>query len=172
MEIRDPGSTTVNRLPQTNRTTTICSCSLLTASALLVLLQNIDQHMLPTMAITFSQLFPPKPTLTEANLPSQKGKVFIVTGGASGVGFELCAILYQAGGKVYLVGRSEAKAQFAISKIKALFPTSPGELVFLSVHLDDLTTIEPAVEAFTAKESKLNVLFNNAGVSLCRNART
>ena len=34
------------------------------------------------------------------------------------------------------------------------------------VHLDDLTTIKPAVEAFTLKESKLDVLFNNAGVSL------
>ena len=34
------------------------------------------------------------------------------------------------------------------------------------MHLDDLTTIKLAVEAFTAKESKLDVLFNNAGVSL------
>ena len=89
-----------------------------------------------------------------------------MTGGASGVGFELCAILYHAGGKVYLAGRSEANAQSAISNIKARSPTSPGELIFLSVHLDDLTTIKPAVEAFTAKESKLDVLFNNAGVSL------
>ena len=61
------------------------------------------------MGVTFSQFFPPTPTLTEANLPSQKGKVFIVTGGASGVGFELCSILYQKGGKVYLAGRSRSK---------------------------------------------------------------
>jgi NAD(P)-dependent dehydrogenase (short-subunit alcohol dehydrogenase family) len=88
-----------------------------------------------------------------------------VTGGASGVGFELCTILYQAGGKVYLAGRSEVNAQSAISKIKALPATSPGEILFLSLSLDDLTTIKPAVEAFTALESKLDVLFNNAGVS-------
>ena len=118
------------------------------------------------MGVTFSQFFPPHPTLTEANLPSQEGKVFIVTGGASGVGFELCSILYQKGGKVYLAGRSEANAQSAISKIKSLFPSSPGELIFLHLSLDDLTTIKPAVETFTAKESELNVLFNNAGVSL------
>ena len=37
-----------------------------------------------TMGATFSQFFPPKPNLTETNLPSQEGKVFIVTGGASG----------------------------------------------------------------------------------------
>ena len=118
------------------------------------------------MGATFSQFFPLHPSLTEANLPSQKGKVFIVTGGASGVGFELCSILYQAGGRVYLAGRSETNAQSAISKIKARYPSSSGELIFLSFNLDDLTTIKPAVEAFTAKESELNILFNNAGLSL------
>jgi hypothetical protein len=35
------------------------------------------------------------PSLTEVNLPSQNGKVFIVTGGYSGVGFEICRILYR-----------------------------------------------------------------------------
>ena len=90
----------------------------------------------------------------------------MVTGGASGVGFELCSLLYQAGGKVYLAGRSEANARSAISKIKALSTRSPGELIFLSLSLDDLKTVKPAVQAFTAMESKLDVLFNNAGVSL------
>ena len=118
------------------------------------------------MGVTFSQLFPPKPALTEANLPSQTGKVFIVTGGYSGVGFELCTILYQAGGKVYVAGRSKAKAQDAISKIRALPTVSPGELVFLPLSLDDLTTVRPAVQTFTSLESRLDVLFNNAAVAL------
>lgn len=118
------------------------------------------------MGVIYSQFFPPPPTLTEANLPSQQGKVFIVTGGTSGVGFELCALLYRAGGKVYLAGRSETNAQATISKIKAHPTNSPGELVFLSLSLEDLTTVKPAVEAFTANESRLDVLFNNAGVSL------
>ncbi len=118
------------------------------------------------MGATFSQFFPPRPTMTEANLPSQKGKVFVVTGGASGVGLELCALLYQAGGRVYLAGRSETKAEAAITKIKACPMISSGELDFLLLSLEDLTTIKPAVETFMAKESRLDVLFNNAGVSL------
>lgn len=117
------------------------------------------------MGIVWSQFFPPKPTLTEANLPSQKGKVFIVTGGYSGVGFELCKILYQAGGKVYLAGRSEAKALQVTADIKTGSPNSEGDIVFLPLHLDDLTTIKPAVEKFTSVEPRLDVLFNNAGVS-------
>ena len=74
------------------------------------------------------------------------------------------ALLYQTGGKVYLADRSEADAQAAISKIKARPTTSSGELSFLSFFLEDLTTIKPAVETLVAKESRLDVLFNNAGV--------
>lgn len=55
----------------------------------------------------YTQLFPPKPTFTEDNVPSQQGKVFIVTGGNSGVGFELCKILYGTGATVYMASRSE-----------------------------------------------------------------
>ena len=117
------------------------------------------------MGVAFSQFFPPKPTLTEANLPSQEKKVFIVTGGYSGVGLELCTILYRAGGKIYLAGRSKAKAQQAISAIKELNPDSPGELIFLELSLDDLATIKPAAETFKQAETRLDVLFNNAGVS-------
>lgn len=117
------------------------------------------------MGITWSQFFPPAPSLTEANLPSQRGKVFIVTGGYSGVGLELCKILYQAGGKVYLAGRSEEKASNAIAQIQTSIPSSDGALVFLPLHLDDLASIKSAVETYNAAESRLDVLFNNAGVS-------
>jgi NAD(P)-dependent dehydrogenase (short-subunit alcohol dehydrogenase family) len=119
------------------------------------------------MGVTWSQIFPPPPTLTEVNLPSQNGKVFIVTGGYSGVGFEICRILYRVGGTVYLAGRSEKKALDAIAKIKSLCtPTSPkGNIIFLPLSLDDLTTIKPAVKRFTTAETRLDVLFNNAGVS-------
>ena len=38
--------------------------------------------------------------------------------------------------------------------------------IFSCFSLEDLTTIKPAVETFVTKESRLDVLFNNAGVSL------
>lgn len=55
----------------------------------------------------YTQLFPPKPTLTEDNVPSQRGKVFVVTGGNSGVGYELCKILYGTGATIYMASRSQ-----------------------------------------------------------------
>lgn len=36
---------------------------------------------------------------------------------------------------------------------------------YLSLSLNDLTTIKPAVEKFLVTESRLDVLFNNASVS-------
>jgi hypothetical protein len=54
-----------------------------------------------------SQWFPPTPSFTEVNLPSQKGKVFIVTGGNAGVGYELCKILYTTGAIIYMASRSK-----------------------------------------------------------------
>lgn len=60
--------------------------------------------------------------------------------------------------------RSQEKATKAIESIKAAFPKSAGELVFLHLDLDDLTTIKKSAEEFLSKETKLDVLWNNAGV--------
>lgn len=39
--------------------------------------------------------------------PKLVGRVFIITGWSSGIGFELCRILYKSGATIYLAGRSE-----------------------------------------------------------------
>jgi len=104
------------------------------------------------------------PTLTEKNLPDQSGKVFIVTGGTSGVGTALAQILYSQNAKVYIAARSEEKASSVIEAIKTAFPNSQGSLEFLHLDLEDLTTIKKSANEFLSKENKLDVLFNNAGV--------
>jgi NAD(P)-dependent dehydrogenase (short-subunit alcohol dehydrogenase family) len=87
-----------------------------------------------------------------------------VTGSSSGVGKELVQILYSHNAKVYVAARSQEKAAKAIESIKTAFPRSAGELVFLRLDLDDLTTIKKSAEEFLNKEKKLDVLWNNAGV--------
>jgi retinol dehydrogenase-12 len=52
----------------------------------------------------------------------------------------------------------------AIESIKEAVPDSAGDLVFLRLDLADLTQIKKAAAEFLSKETKLHVLFNNAGV--------
>ena len=92
--------------------------------------------------------------------------MFIVTGSSSGVGKELAQILYSHNAKVYVAARSEDKASKAISSMQSSFPASKGELVFLHLDLDDLSTIKKSASEFLSKESKLDVLWNNAGVMI------
>lgn len=94
------------------------------------------------MSVIWSQMFLPGPTLTEQNLPNQKGKVFIVTGGVSGVGLKLATFLFQAGGKLYIAGRSKDNAQQAIQLIKSSVhdTSSAGQLEYLPLDYSDLST--------------------------------
>jgi NADPH:quinone reductase-like Zn-dependent oxidoreductase len=75
-----------------------------------------------TFRALYTQLFPPAPPLTEDNVPSQRGKVFIVTGGNSGVGFELCKILYTTGATIYMTSRSEVSFIYSLITLKLTRP--------------------------------------------------
>lgn len=101
---------------------------------------------------------------TDKTLPDQSRKVFIVTGATSGVGEILADILYSKNGKVYIAARSAEKAQQTIQSIKSKHPTSRGDLIFLRLDLNDLSTIKSSAEAFLKIEDRLHVLWNNAGV--------
>lgn len=118
------------------------------------------------MGNQISQAFPPAATFTESSLPSASlsGKVFIVTGASAGVGKELARLLYSLDGTVYLAARSKERGNAAISWIRSAHPESKGRLEFLYLELADLESIKPAAEEFLAKEKRLDVLFNNAGV--------
>ncbi|KAL8823586.1 MAG: hypothetical protein Q9191_005719 [Dirinaria sp. TL-2023a] len=114
----------------------------------------------------YSEMRPPTAKFTEKNVPDQTGKVFIVTGSTSGVGFELAYILYLCNAKVYIAARSEDKGNAAIEEIKARVPDSKGQILFLHLDLSDLTTIKSSAEAFLRENERLDVLWNNAGVMI------
>ena len=117
-----------------------------------------------TTAALSQSYFIPTPSLTEKNLPDQSGRVHIVTGGYAGVGEKLSKILYEKGATVYVAGRSEEKGKQAIERIKADAPSSSGRLEFLLLDLNDLSTVKGSADQFLSRESRLDVLVNNAGV--------
>ncbi|EWG55717.1 hypothetical protein FVEG_17582 [Fusarium verticillioides 7600] len=99
-------------------------------------------------------------------LPSRKElyQVFLITGASDGLGKELASILYHKNGKIYLAARSRSKADEGMRDIKAAHPKSIASMIFLPLVLDDLTTIKASAQGFLAQESRLDVLYNNAGV--------
>ncbi|CZR56320.1 uncharacterized protein PAC_06208 [Phialocephala subalpina] len=66
----------------------------------------------------------------------------------------------------YIAARSIEKANKAIADIQAAFPKSNGELIFLYLDFDDLTTVSKSAEDFLSKETRLDMLWNNAGVMI------
>ncbi|ETS82400.1 hypothetical protein PFICI_04276 [Pestalotiopsis fici W106-1] len=116
------------------------------------------------MSVRMTTFLPHKAPLTEKNLPDQRNKVFIITGASGGIGSELAEILYGKNGKVYLAARSQSKTDQVIKSIREKHPSSTGDLIFLNLVLDDLTTIKATAEEFLSKETRLDVLWNNAGV--------
>lgn len=83
-----------------------------------------------------------------------------MTGATSGVGLQLARILYSKNAKVYLAARKE---DGAVAHIKQSAPNAKGSLVFLRLDLADLPTVKEAAREFLAAETRLHVLFNNAG---------
>lgn len=108
--------------------------------------------------------FLPGPTLTEKNIGFLHGKVCLVSGGNSGVGLELCRILYGAGATTFLAGRNEAACAEAITSIRASHPDSTGTIQWLHLDLSDLSGISQTVSTFLSKADRLDYLCNNAGV--------
>lgn len=86
-----------------------------------------------------------------------------MTGANTGLGKELSRILYSKNGKVYITARSSEKADAAVEDIKKAAPDSKGTLVPLVLDLADLSTVKASTEQFTSAETRLHVLFNNAG---------
>ena len=104
--------------------------------------------------------------MTEKNCPDVSGRVFLLTGGTEGIGYELCKILHGANGTVYLTSRTSSKAEAAAEKICAEYPHSKGRVEGLQLDLTDLKSVKACAEEFLKREQKLDVLFNNAGVQM------
>ncbi|KAJ9133404.1 putative Carbonyl reductase [Pleurostoma richardsiae] len=96
------------------------------------------------------------------SLPDLTGKVYIVTGGTSGIGYYTVARLAQHGAHVYLCARSQTKGAKATKGIKALYPNAHISILEMD-HLS-LSSVVSAAKEFLSKETALHGLVNNAGI--------
>ncbi|EEB07535.1 short chain dehydrogenase [Schizosaccharomyces japonicus yFS275] len=101
------------------------------------------------------------PEWTYNDIPNLKGKVAIVTGGSSGIGYVSALELARKGAKVYLAGRSESKCNAKIDFIKEHVPEA--NVVFMNIDLLDFDSVIKAAKKFLEAEDELHLLINNAG---------
>ncbi|KAF3915160.1 hypothetical protein ABW20_dc0104280 [Dactylellina cionopaga] len=99
-----------------------------------------------------------------SSLPDLNGRVYLVTGGNAGIGYQTVKALAAKKATVYLCARSESKAQTAIATIRESIqkPTAPIHYLYLD-HMD-LSTIISGAQTFLSKESSLHGLILNAGI--------
>ena len=94
---------------------------------------------------------------TDADLPDQSGKCFLVTGANTGIGFEVARALAAKRARVLIGCRDAGKAAQAIARIGG------GDVAHLPLDLADLGSVRQAAD-LAAKELRLDALINNAGV--------
>ncbi len=98
----------------------------------------------------------------DTTVPDLTGRLAIITGANSGLGFGLTERLAAAGAEVVLAVRNREKGEDAIARLTALVPTAK-----LSLRLLNLSSLE-SVAAFAAESAKdgrpIDILINNAGV--------
>jgi NAD(P)-dependent dehydrogenase (short-subunit alcohol dehydrogenase family) len=90
------------------------------------------------------------------------GRVALVTGANSGIGYETAGALADHGAHVILACRSEEKGRQARDKLESELDRSSLEL--LRVDLADLVSVRRAAERVLSEHARLDVLVNNAGV--------
>lgn len=101
---------------------------------------------------------------TENDIPNQAGRVAIVTGANSGIGWDTARALAQKGATVIMACRSLPKANTAAEHINALKPT--GKVVVMPLDLGDLDSVREFAAAFRKQYNRLDLLINNAGVMM------
>lgn len=111
------------------------------------------------------QVFAPAPTFNpSSDIPDLSNKVVLVTGGNTGIGFEICLATLRKGAKIYLACRSTSKAREAIKELHDLCPDRSSDITHLSLDLSNLSSVHSTAKQFLALEERLDILFCNAGV--------
>ncbi|MBP7963844.1 MAG: SDR family oxidoreductase [Caldilineaceae bacterium] len=99
---------------------------------------------------------------SETDVSGLSGKIAVVTGANSGLGYETARVLAQAGATVIMACRNPEKATAAAQSIQDLHPA--GKIIVMQLDLADLDSVRGFAESFQAQHERLDLLINNAGI--------
>ncbi|HEX8548448.1 MAG TPA: SDR family oxidoreductase [Cytophagaceae bacterium] len=88
-----------------------------------------------------------------------KGKVFIVTGGGSGIGEAITRGVLEEGGNVSIVARKPIEEPF----LKEFINQHSTRCLFIATELTDMAACKNAIEQTISRFGKIDCLVNNAG---------
>jgi NAD(P)-dependent dehydrogenase (short-subunit alcohol dehydrogenase family) len=94
---------------------------------------------------------------TEQSIPDQHGRVAIVTGANTGLGFETARMLAEHGASVVLAVRNVEKGEQAAARIR-------GDVTVQALDLTSLESVRTAAAELRASHPRIDLLINNAGV--------
>ncbi len=89
-------------------------------------------------------------------------KVILITGATDGIGFETAQMLVKQNHYVIIHGRSPAKVNMVLDKLKALTPSAKVDSIV--ADLSDLSSVKQMIKEINDRIEPLDVLINNAGV--------
>jgi NAD(P)-dependent dehydrogenase (short-subunit alcohol dehydrogenase family) len=99
---------------------------------------------------------------SEADVPDQSGRVAVVTGANTGIGYAAAAVLAYRGAHVVLAVRNLAKGNEALSRIVAAAPGA--DVTLQELDLTSLESVRSAANALRVAYPRIDLLINNAGV--------
>jgi len=98
---------------------------------------------------------------SEADVPRLDGRVAVITGGNTGIGFETARVLAEHGARVVLACRSVERARAAAARIAVSTEAGPE---IAELDLASLSSVRRAVERLREAHPSIDLLINNAGV--------
>ena len=96
------------------------------------------------------------------SLPRQDGRIIIVTGANTGLGYETALTLAKKGAKVIMACRNLSKANQAKKEIETEIPTA--DLEVMEIDLSSLNSVRNFAKEYMSKYDRLDILINNAGL--------
>lgn len=98
-------------------------------------------------------------TTQQVPIFSLEGKLALITGGGTGIGFDIARCMVQAGATVVITGRREQPLQEAVAQL--------GEQAhYMTNDVTDLGALEGLVESVESAFGPIDILVNNAGINM------